>query len=142
VTDNYSVSVVPENSRLNYTKIKTTKFQCDYYEWKHIKLADLLLSEQENRPESMEETKGECRKLDQVFSSSIPLAPSTIFGKNVSLHTKEDYLISLKANDSELEEMNLKLVRSKIFMNMIIHDIKHPAISFQSGINIAQIQLK
>jgi hypothetical protein len=48
----------------------------------------------------------------------------------------EDFSIN-NAKDQELEELNKKLKESKIFLNMIIHDIRHPTVSFKSGIDIA-----
>jgi phosphoribosylformylglycinamidine (FGAM) synthase PurS component len=60
--------------------------------------------------------------------------------KNLSCSLNEKWLsltkeqlkelnIKIRGKDDELEELDLKLMRSKLFMNMIIHDIKHPAVS-------------
>jgi hypothetical protein len=45
--------------------------------------------------------------------------------------------LKIEGQNKELEELKLKLKTSKLFMNMIIHDLKHPTISFQSGIDLA-----
>jgi hypothetical protein len=42
----------------------------------------------------------------------------------------EQFLLELEGQKKEIDDLKLKLKTSKLFMNMIIHDLKHPTISF------------
>jgi len=41
-----------------------------------------------------------------------------------------------------MKNLDLKLQKSKIFVNMVIHDLKNPVLSLQSGIELATRKIK